>query len=131
MSAALIVSGNPASVIVSWLQVELAGFPRREAHRHISADRDPSTFVRPSLDEPMHAVVSAVISAPPQFFEQPLGRAPLPLRQLGFPLRDLRQNIDPGPKLGSGLNFPRVLELSLLAADDLADPLRTRHRPSL
>jgi len=45
-------------------------------------DRDSGAFVAPSLDEPMHAVVGAVISAPAQFFEQ--GRAALPLRQLGF-----------------------------------------------
>jgi hypothetical protein len=43
-------------------------------------DRDSGAFVAPSLDEPMHVVVGAVISAPPQFFEQTLGRAALPLR---------------------------------------------------
>src|SRR5215207_3433038 len=47
--------------------VELVGFPRREAHRHIGMDLNPGTLVAPSLDEPMHAVVGAVISAPAQF----------------------------------------------------------------
>jgi len=34
--------------------------------------RNPGAFIAPALDEPMHAVVSAVISAPAQFLEQPL-----------------------------------------------------------
>ena len=90
-------------------------------------DRNPGAFVAPSLDEPMHAVVGAVISAPAQFLEQPLGRAALPLRQLGFLLQDLRQNLDPFAELRRGLNPPRVLELGLVAADDLAHR-RARHR---
>ncbi len=72
--------------------VELVGFPGREAHRHIGMDRNPSVFITPSLNEPMHAVVGTVISAPALLLEQPLGRAALPLRQLGFLLDDLRQN---------------------------------------
>ena len=44
--------------------VELVGFPRRKAHRHIGMSRNPGTFVTPGLDEAMHAVVRAVISAP-------------------------------------------------------------------
>ncbi len=107
--------------------VELVGFPGREAHRHIGMHRNSGAFVAPSLDEPMHAVVGAVISAPAQLLEQPLGRAALPLRQLGFLLDDLRQNLDPVAKLGRGLNAPRVLELSLVAADDLAHR-RARYR---
>src|SRR5258708_1280954 len=58
----------------------------------------------------MHAVVGAVISAPAQFFKQTLGRAALPLRQLGFLLDDLRQNLDPVAKLRRGLNSPRRLQ---------------------
>ena len=68
-------------------------------------DRNSGAFVAPSLDEPMHAVVGAVISAPAQLLEQPLGRAALPLRQLGFLLQDLRQNLDPVAKLRRRLNF--------------------------
>ena len=44
--------------------VELVGFPRREAHRHIRMDRNPDALIAPSLHEPMHAVVGAVISGP-------------------------------------------------------------------
>src|SRR5258708_2910788 len=44
------------------------------AHRHIGMDRNAGSFVAPSLDEPMHAVVGAVISAPTQLLKQPLGR---------------------------------------------------------
>src|SRR5476649_2205666 len=90
-------------------------------------DRDPSVFVAPSLHKPMHAVVGTVISAPTKFLEQALGRAALPLRQLGFLLDDLRQNLDPVAKLRRGLNSPRVLELSLVAADDFAHR-RARYR---
>src|ERR1019366_8670131 len=107
--------------------VELVGLPRCEAHRHIGMDRDPSAVGAPSLHKPMHAVVGAVISAPTKFLEQALGRAALPLRQLGFLLDDLRQILDPVTKLRRGLNSPRVFELSLVAADDLAHR-RARYR---
>jgi hypothetical protein len=83
-------------------------------------DRNPGVFIAPSLNEPMHTVVGTVISAPAQLLEQPLGRAALPLRQLGFLLDDLRQNLDPVAKLGRGLNSPNVLELRRMASDDLA-----------
>jgi hypothetical protein len=36
-------------------------------------NRDPAAFIAPNLDEPMHAVVGAVISTPAQFLEHPLG----------------------------------------------------------
>ena len=93
-------------------------------------DRNPDAFIAPSLDEPMHAVVGAVVSAPAQLLEQPLGRAAFPLRQLGFLLQDLRQNLDPFAKLRRGLNSALVLELGLVAADDLAHRrARYRQRP--
>ena len=60
--------------------IELIGFPRREAHRHIGMRGNPGPFLAPGPHEPMHAVVGAVISAPTQFLEQPLRRASLPLR---------------------------------------------------
>jgi len=74
-----LVSGRPWSVIVSWLQ-SMVGFPgaKLTAHR---ACTGTGRFIAPALDEPMHAVVSAVISRR-QFLEQPLGRTALPLRQL-------------------------------------------------
>ena len=100
--------------------VELVGFPGGKAHRHIGVDRNPGTFVAPTLGEPMNAVVGAVISAPAQFLEQPLGRAALTLRQLGFLLQDLRQSLDPVAQLRRWLNAPRVFELRLVAANDLA-----------
>src|ERR1700680_1091819 len=90
-------------------------------------DPEPRASLAPSLHEPMHAVVGAVISAPTKFLEQALGRAALPLRQLGFLLDDLRQILDPVAKLRRGLDSPRVLELSLVAADDLA-PRRARYQ---
>ena len=93
-------------------------------------DRNPGAFVAPSLGKPMHAVVGAVISAPAQFLEQPLGRAALPLRQLGFLLQDLRQSLDPLAELGRGLHPALVLELGLVPADDLAHRrARNRKRP--
>src|SRR5260221_12654449 len=107
--------------------VELVGFPGREAHRHVGMDRNPDAFVAPGLDEPMHAVVGAVISAPTQLLEQPLGRAALPLRQIGFLLQDLRQHLHPVAKLRRGLNFAHIFEIGLVAADDLAHR-RARHR---
>ena len=88
--------------------VELVGFPRCEAHRHIGMDRDPSVFVAPSLHKTMHAVVGTVISAPTKFLKQALGRAALPLRQLGFLLDDLRQILDPVTKLRRGLDLRTV-----------------------
>ena len=60
--------------------VELVGLPRREAHRHEGARRDPGAFLAPAFGEPMHAVVRAGVAAPAQFLEQPLGRAAFPLR---------------------------------------------------
>ena len=60
-----------------------------------------------------NAVVRAVISAPTHFLEQLLGRAALPLRQLGFLLQNLRQNFNPFAELRRWLNSPRVFELRL------------------
>jgi len=67
----------------------------------------------------MHAVVSAVITAAAQLLEQALGRAAFPLGQLGFLLQDSGQNLDPLAKLGRWLNPALVLELGLLATNDL------------
>ena len=89
--------------------------------------RNPGAFVTPPLDEPMHAVVRAVISAPTKLFEQPLRRTALPLRQLGFRLENLRQRIDPNAKLRRRLNVPSVFELGSEASDHLANR-RPRHR---
>jgi hypothetical protein len=78
----------------------------------------------------MHAVVRAGVATPAQLLEQPLGRAPLPLRQLGFLLQDLRQNLNPVAKLRRRLNSSLVLELGLVATDDLAHRrARYRQRP--
>ena len=107
--------------------VKLVGFSRREAHRHIGMHRNPDVLIAPSLDEPMHAVVSAVISAPAQLLEQPLRRSAVSLRQLGFLLQDIRQNLDPCAELGRGLNSALVLELGLVTTHDLAHR-RTRYR---
>ena len=82
--------------------------------------RNPDAFIAPSFDEPMHTVVGAVIAAPPQLLEQSLRRPAFPLRQLGFVLQNLRQNLDPIAKLGRGLNPALVFELGLLATHDLA-----------
>src|SRR5208282_1083061 len=110
--------------------VKLVGFARCEAHRHIGMHRNPDTLIAPSLDEPMHAVVGAVISAPAQLLEQPLRRPAFSLRQLGFLLQDLRQNVDPCAELGRGLNSTLVLELGLLAPYHLAHRrARYRQRP--
>src|SRR5277367_4024782 len=82
---------------------------------------NPGPFLAPGPHEPMHAVVGAVISAPTQFLEQPLRRASLPLRQLGFRLQNLSQRLDPDAELRRRLNVASVLELRLLATDDLTD----------
>src|SRR6516162_1564137 len=74
-------------------------------------DRNAGSFVAPSLDEPMHAVVGTVISAPTQLLKQPLGRTAFPLRQLRFLLQNLRQSLNPIAELGRGLNPALVLEL--------------------
>jgi hypothetical protein len=50
-------------------------------------DRNSGTFVPPSLDEAMHAVVRAIVTATAQLFEQALGRAAFPPRQLCFLLQ--------------------------------------------
>ena len=75
----------------------------------------------------MHAVVRAAISASAQFFEKPLCRAAFSLRQFGFRLQDKRQHLDPVAELWRRLNAPRVIELGLVAPNDLADGL-ARHR---
>src|SRR6202140_815355 len=102
--------------------VKLVGFPRREAHRYIGMHRNPDALIAPSLDEPMHAVVGAVISAPAQLLEQPLRRPAFALRQLGFLLQDLRQNLDPCAELGRGLNSALVLDLDRGAPPGPASP---------
>ena len=110
--------------------VELVGLPRREAHRHIGVGRNAGAFVAPSLDEPMHAVVGAVISASAQLLKQPLGRTAFAPRELAFLLQDLRQNLDPIAELRRGLNPALVLELGLVAPNDLAHRrARYRQRP--
>jgi hypothetical protein len=60
------------------------------------------------------------LPAPAQFLEQPLGRAALTLRQLGFLPQDPRQSLDPVAELWRWLNAPSVSELRLVAANDLA-----------
>ncbi len=107
--------------------VELVGLPRCEAHWHIGMHRNPGAFIAPRLHEPMHAVVRAVISAPTHFLEQSLCRAAFPLRQLGFLLQNLRQNLNPFAELRRRLNPPCVFELRLVASNDLAHR-RARHR---
>jgi hypothetical protein len=109
MCAALTVRGRALKRDRLVAPVELVGFPWREAHRHIGMDRNPDAFIAPSLDEAMNAVVRAVISASAQLLEQALRRAPFPLRQFGFLLQDLRQNLNPVAKLRRGLNSSRVL----------------------
>ena len=75
--------------------VELVSLARGKAHRHERLGRNPCPFVPPRLDEPVHAIVRAVIAAPAQLLEQTLRRAPLPPRQLRFLLQDLGQNRRP------------------------------------
>jgi hypothetical protein len=54
-----------------------------------------------------------LLHASTHFLEQLLGRAALPLRQLGFLLQNLRQNFNPLAELRRWLNSPRVFELRL------------------
>jgi hypothetical protein len=98
--------------------VELIRLAWGKTQRHECLGRNPCPFVPPCLDEPVHAVVRAVIAAPAQLLEQPLGRTTLPLRQRRFRFQDLRQNRDPLAELRPRLHAPRVLELGLLPADD-------------
>ena len=107
--------------------VELVGLSRRKAHRHIGLRRNPRAFVAPGLDEPVHAVVGAVIAASAQLLEQTLRRAALPPRQAVFLLQDLRQNLDPIAQLGRRLDAALVFELGLVSADDFAHR-RARYR---
>ena len=107
--------------------VELVRFARGKAHRHKCLGWNPGPFVPPAPDEPVHAVVRTLIAAPAQLLEQPLGRAALPPRQLGFPLQDLGQNLDPLAQLRRRLHATLILELSRPAADYLAHR-RPRHR---
>src|SRR5271155_4072606 len=93
-------------------------------------NRDSGPLIAPSFDEPMHAVVGAVISTPAEFLEQSLGRPAFPLGKLGFLLNELRQNLNPVAKLRRRLNPSSVLELGRVAADDLAHRrARYRQRP--
>ena len=50
----------------------------------------------------MHAVVRAIVTATAQLFEQALGRAAFPPRQLCFLLQDLGQDLDPFADFGAG-----------------------------
>jgi hypothetical protein len=89
--------------------VELVRLAWGEAHRYERVSRNPRSLVPPGSDEPMHAVVGAVIAATAQLFEQPLGRTPLPLGRPRFRLKDLRQNHDPFAELGRRLDMRTYL----------------------
>jgi hypothetical protein len=107
--------------------VELARLTRGKAQRYKRLRRNPGSFVPPRLDEPVHAVVRAVVAAPAQLVKQTLGGPALPPREPGFLLQDLGQDLDPLAQLRRRLNAPLVLELGRLTADYLPHR-RARHR---
>jgi hypothetical protein len=110
--------------------VELKGFAGRESQRHKRMRRSPGALVTPSLGEAMHAVVRAVVAAPAQFLEQTLRRPALPSGEIALLLQDLRQDIDPRAELRHGLHATLILELGLVAPNDLAHCRpRDRQRP--
>ena len=127
MCAALIISGSPWSVIVSWLQSNWYASPGAKLIGTNACAGTRARSSRHALHEPVHAVVRAVIAAPAQLLEQTLRRAAFPPRQLGFLLQDLGQNLDPLAQLRRRLHAALVLELGRLAADHLAHR-RARHR---
>jgi len=107
--------------------IELVGFTRRKAHRHIGMHANSRPFLPPGLHEPRPAVVGAVVAAPSQLFIQPLRRAALALGQPGLDLQNPYQRLYSLAELRSRLNVPRVFELGLPPSHDLANR-RPRHR---
>ena len=88
--------------------VELVRLAWGKAHRDECLCRNPRSLVPPGFDEAMHAVMRAIVTATAQLFEQALGRAAFPPRQLRFLLQDLRQDLDPFAQLWHGLNAAQL-----------------------
>ena len=61
----------PLNRTTSWLQVELAGFARRKAQRNVSRSGGLPALLAPPPGVTAHSIVTAIIAATAQFFEDP------------------------------------------------------------
>ena len=100
--------------------VELVGFARREAQRHISRRRPLALPQGPRLRVTPNIVVAALIAGQPQLLEHALERQPLALGLVDVRRKHRLQRRDERAKLRQRLLFANVLARRRLAA---------RHRP--
>ena len=100
--------------------VELVGFARRKAHRHIHFGRRSRALVTPCPGKAMDAVVGTLVAAAAQLLEKPLRRTPLPLGKRRLGLQQPGQVIHPGSQLRRRLDVAFIFELGLIATDNLA-----------
>ena len=90
--------------------IELVGFPRRKAQRHIGRSRRLATLLGPSSGVSTHGIITAVIAAPAQILEDPDQRQ-LFARGLGcVAVQQLVELCGPPSKLWSRLDLTLVFE---------------------
>src|SRR6478672_8434294 len=103
--------------------VELVGFTRREAQRHIGRSRRGAALLAPPSGVAPHGVVAAGITAATQFLEQADQRQALPRRLTFIRRQQLIELPAPGSDPRKRLRFPLITELSRLRSDDLPHDL--------
>src|SRR6478609_8302473 len=103
--------------------VELVGFTRREAQRHIGRSRRGAALLAPPSGVAPHGVVAAGITAATQFLEQADQRQALPRRLTFICRQQLIELVAPRSDPRKRLRFPLVTELSRLRSDDLPHDL--------
>src|SRR6478736_2330859 len=103
--------------------VELVGFTRREAQRHIGRSRRGAALLAPPSGVAPHGVVAAGITAATQFLEQADQRQALPRRLTFIRRQQLIELVAPRSDPRKRLRFPLITELSRLRSDDLPHAL--------
>ena len=90
--------------------VELVGFSRRKAQRDVGRSRRLSALLAPSPGVTAHGVVTAVIAAPAQLFEDPDQRQLLASRLGRVPCQQSVELCCPSSQLRPRLDNTLVLE---------------------
>ncbi len=102
--------------------VELVGFSRSKAQRHIGRHRLTVCFA-PALGVAAHGVVAALVAVPAQFFENPDQRQAFARWLLLIRCQQLIEPILPRPNPRKWLDFSFIAKLGRLRTDNLADGL--------
>ncbi len=88
--------------------IELIGLARRIAERHIGLGRRSPPLLRPSLGEPAHGIVTALIAQLPKLLEDPDQRQPFPRRLARIGRQELFKLALPRPDMRRRLGCCRV-----------------------